>query len=362
MFVKEIFSELDCWREQGEEIAMATLVRVRGSSPRLAGARLCLTRSGRMAGSVSGGCAETDVFQRGLQVLDEGAPTLFKYGISAEEGFEVGLSCGGAIDVLIEPFDAGEAWLAVRRAVETRRAATLAIGLAPTSIMGRKLAIVGDAAPVGSIDPALDAQVEAEARSLLLQGGSRIVGCSGTDGEASVYIEVLLPPLRLYIVGATHAAISLCRMAKELGYCVSIVDPRPVFSNRERFPEADELLQSWPDEVFDEVELDAHSYVVILTHDPKFDHPSLERALRSPARYVGAMGSRGTNRARAARLREEGFADEDLARIRAPIGLDLGGRTPEEIALAILAEMQAVRYDRDGKALRERQAPIHADA
>jgi xanthine dehydrogenase accessory factor len=359
--MKEILVDLDRWQQQGEEIALATLVAVRGSAPRLPGARLCLTRSGGMSGSVSGGCVENDVFERAMQVLDSGRPAVATYGIADDLGFEVGLSCGGSIDVLIEPFQSAEAWQAVRRAVENRRPAALVIGLTPDALVGRKLAVLGDDAVAGCIDSDLDREVTGEARRLLLEGGTRILTPAWRGAEASVYAEAFPPPLRLFIVGATHTAISLCRIARELGFRVAVIDPRGAFATRERFPEADEVLRVWPVEALDGAALDAYSYVVTLSHDPKFDLPTLACVLRSEARYIGAMGSRGTHERRMSQLRQQGFGEADLARIRAPVGLDIGGRAPEEIALAIAAEIQAVRYGRDGRALTEGKAAIHAD-
>ena len=349
--MKEILTELDQWHHQGEAIALATLVHVRGSTPRLPGARLCVTRSGRMAGSVSGGCVENDVVEHAMQVLDAGRPVVATYGVADEAGLEVGLSCGGSIDVLIEPFAAHEAWQAARRAVEGREPAVLGIGLAPAVLLGRKLAVLADGSTVGSIDPEVDRRVAVEASRLLQEGGTRVLAVPRGAGDATVYIEAFPRPLRLFIVGATHTAIALCRMAKQLGFHVTVIDARAAYASRERFPDADALCCVHPVEVLDEAGLDASSYIVTLTHDPKFDYPALARALRSDARYIGALGSRGTHERRKAALARQGLADADLARIRAPIGLDLGGRAAEEVAIAILAEMQAVRYGRDARPL-----------
>ena len=359
--MKQILTELDRWQERNEEIALATLVRVRGSAPRPPGARLGLTRSGKLTGSVSAGCVENDVFERALQVLDDGRPIVASYGIADELAAQVGLSCGGSIDVLIEPFLPEDAWQALRRAVQSERPAALSIGLTPGSLRGRKLAVLGDGLCVGSIDPSLDSQLVGEAQRLLLSGGTRVLTLPWEGGEATLFLEAFPPTLRLYIVGATHTAIPLCRMAKELGFRVTVIDARSVFATNERFPEADEVLRAWPDEVLDDAMLDPYAYVVSLTHDPKFDLPTLARALRSDTRYIGALGSRSTHERRKAQLREQGFGQAELARIRAPIGLDLGGRSPEEIALAILAEMMAVRSGRDARPLSERKAPIHSE-
>jgi xanthine dehydrogenase accessory factor len=312
-----------------------------------------------MAGSVSGGCVENDVFERALQVLDDGQPVVSSYGIADDLGIRVGLSCGGTIDVLIEPFTPDEAWRSLRQAVDGQRPAAWIVGLAPSSLLGRKLVVLGDADAIGSIDPALDQELVARARRLLPEGGTRCIGLPWRGEEASVFIEAFPPPLRLFILGATHTAIALSRMAKQLGFRVIVIDARSPFATSERFPEADEVLREWPHEVLAEQGLDPYSYVVSLSHDFKFEIPALERALRSTARYVGALGSRVTHEKRKGQLRERGFAEADLARIRAPIGLDLGARTPEEIALSILAELLAVRHERDGAALTHRRAPIH---
>jgi xanthine dehydrogenase accessory factor len=192
-----------------------------------------------------------------------------------------------------------------------------------------------------------------------LDGGTRVLNLPWQGEEGTIFIEAFAPPLQLFIVGATHTAIPLSRMAKQLGFRVTVIDARSKFATSERFPDADEVLQTWPDEVLDEARLDIYSYLVTLTHDPKFDLPALARALRSEARYIGALGSKTTHEGRKAQLRQQGFSEIELARIRAPIGLDIGSRTPEEIALAILAEILAVRSGRDGGALRERQAAIH---
>ena len=354
----ELFADLDRWSRDGEEIALATLVAVRGSAPRLPGARMGLTRSGKLSGSVSGGCVENDVLEHGAKVLADGRPALVTYGIADEQGWEVGLSCGGSIDVLIEPFRDDELWRALRGAVENRAPAAWAIGLAPAELLGRKLLVLGDDATCGAIDPALDPEVIAEARRLLPEEGTRTLALPRGDTEARIFVEALPPLFRLFIVGATHIATHLCRLACQVGFRVTVIDPRTPFASTERFPEADEVLRAWPGEVLGEATLDAYAYVVTLTHDFKIDIPALTCALRSEARYVGALGSRGTHARRVERLVETGFGEDELARIRAPIGLDLGGRRPEEIALAILAEMLAVRHGRSGGPLGNRNASV----
>jgi xanthine dehydrogenase accessory factor len=361
--VNQLLADLKDWRARGERIALATLVAVRGSAPRLPGARMGLTRSAKMSGSVSAGCVENDLLGHAMQVLDAGRPALLTYRIADEQGFEVGLSCGGSIDVLIEPFEDGELWNALWRAIEDREPVAWAIGLAPDALRGRKL-LVPDAGPArGGIDADLDPEVAAAARRLLPAGGAQTLARSWRGDEATVFFEAFPPPSRLFIVGATHAAVHLCRMAAPLGFQVIVVDPRSAFARAERFPDAHEVRGDWPDAVLGPGALDAWSYLVTLTHDFKVDIPALACALRSEARYIGALGSRRTHERRKSPLGLLGFDEAALARIRAPVGLDLGGRAPEEIALSILAEMLAVRYGRQGQplsALGDRGARIHA--
>ena len=344
--MKYILPDLDLWQSQGEEIALATLVQVRRSAPRPPGARLCVTRSGRMAGSVSGGCVEADVFERALQVLDSRNPELVNYGIADEMGFEVGLSCGGSIDVFIEPFVSDDEWDTLRRAVDGQQEVVYAIGLAPEALLGRKLTRVIDGRAVGSIDPSLDKDVAEVGDRLLRTGGTNVVTLPWQGGEAQVFVEAIRPSPTLLIVGATHTAISLCRLATEIGYQVTVIDARSALATPERFPDAERLIHAWPDEALVQAPPGRYTSLVVLTHDPKFDVPTLASALQSEARYIGAQGSRVTHERRKQDLKQQGFSDADLARIRAPIGLDIGSRTPAELAVAILAEVLAVQYDR----------------
>ena len=344
--MKDIFPDLDLWRSQGEEIALATLVQVRRSAPRPPGARLCVTRSGRMSGSVSGGCVEADVFERALQVLDSRNPELVNYGIADEMGFEVGLSCGGSIDVFIEPFVPDDEWDTLRRAVERQQEVVYAIGLAPARLRGRKLTRVIDGRTVGSIDPSLDGDIAAEGDRLLRPGGTKVVTLPRQGEQAQVFVEAFRPSPTLLIVGATHAAVSLCRLAVEVGFQVTVIDARSALATPERFPDAERLIHAWPDEALVQAPPGRYTSLVFLTHDPKFDVPTLASALHSQAPYIGAQGSRVTHERRKQDLKQQGFSDADLARIRAPIGLDIGSRTPAELAVAILAEVLAVQYDR----------------
>jgi xanthine dehydrogenase accessory factor len=315
-----------------------------------------------MVGSVSGGCVESDVIERAQRVLDDGRPALVPYAGADEAGLAVGLACGGSIEVLIEAFEADDAWRAVCAAQQHRQPVALCVGIAPAALRGRRLAVAADGTCVGSIDPELDAELAEAAQRCIGTEVVQTLDLSWRGVVASVFLECLPPPQRLYIVGATHVAIPLCRMAKELGFYVSVIDPRPAFASEERFAEADVLIHAWPDEAFEKIVLDGDSHVVTTTHDPKFDLPALALALRSDAASVGALGSRTTHERRKQQLRERGFGDAELARIRTPVGLDIGARTPEEIALSILAEIVAGRNGRDGGPLGERRSSIHGDS
>ncbi len=344
--IKEILPDLDLWLGRGEEIAIATVVRVQRSAPRPPGARLCVTRSGLMSGSVSGGCVEADVFERAMQVLDTGKPEVAKYGIADELGFEVGLSCGGSIEVLIEPFSISAEWETLRGCAENDRVAVNAVGLAPKPLLGRRLVRSDSGQTVGSVAPAIDGALVDEGESLLKAGGTRVVTLPWPGEDAQVYLEAFLPAPRLLVVGATHTAMSLCRLAAEVGFLVTIIDVRTALATSERFPDAKEIVHAWPEEALTQVPLDSYSSLVVLTHDPKFDVPALASGLRSEAQYIGAQGSRATHEGRRQQLRQQGFSNAELDRIRAPIGLDIGSRTPAELALSILAEVLAVQYDK----------------
>ncbi len=357
--MKDLIADIERWQREGEDIAVATLVRAKGSTPRRAGARLCITRAGEMTGSVSGGCVETDVYQRAVQVMDENRCALARYTVEDDIGLEVGLSCGGVIDVLIEPFTDDPAWQAFASAVTNHRQVALCLAMEPESLLGRKRVLLDAGAAVGSIAPELDAQLSSESEGFPSPGTTGNLVLPFGDAKATIFVEHFAPAPRLFIVGGTHTAMVLCRFATEVGFRVTVIDAREPFARPERFPDAEQVVMAWPDQAFDGLGLDADSYVVTLAHDPKFDIPTLERALSAGAIYVGAMGSRGTKKRRWRLLREAGVADVELQRIRAPIGLDLGGRSPVETAIAIVAEMLAVRYGRDGQALSSGAGTIH---
>lgn len=339
--MRDVMPDIDRWIEAGEPVALATVVQTWGSSPRAVGAKMALTPSGGMSGSVSGGCVEGATFEEGVQALEARRAKLVHFGVADETAWEVGLACGGSIDVLVQPLDVA-LYRPIRERLLAERpfaVATLIKG-APEQV-GRAL-VVDDDAVIGSLGSTLDEAATAEARAALASGQSARVSLA----EGELFIEVVWPSPTLIVVGGVHTSIALTALAKTLGYRTVVVDPRKAFGSEARFPHVDRLVQAWPDEALTEIGLTRATAVAMLTHDPKLDDPGLTVALRSNAFYVGALGSKTTQEKRRARLRAEGVTEEQLARLRGPIGLDLGGRTPEEIALAILAEIVAARNGR----------------
>lgn len=349
--MRDLFAALDRWQAEGQAVALATLIEVHGSAPRLPGARMLVAGDGRMAGSVSGGCVESDVVTRAQAVLADGAPAFVRYGIADDSDLAVGLTCA-EIEVLIEPWRPTASWGTVRAAIAAHAPVVLAVAVAPAALAGRSLAIGPDGACAGAIDPTIDATVRATAEGMLGAGGVSVLTL-GDDGKAAtVFVEAFPRPERLIISGGSHTAVALARLAKLLGMHVTVVDARSAYLGRERFPDADDLVHAPPGRALAALDL-AGAAVVTLTHDLKFDVPALAAALAGGAAYVGAMGSVATHARRRAALVEAGVAPSALDRIRTPIGLDIGSRTPEEIALAILAEILAVRGRRDARPLRE---------
>ena len=316
--MRELAETIERWRARGDRVALATVVATRRSAPRPVGSKLAVSEQRELFGSVSGGCVESEVALVAADVIADGTPRLLSYGIDDELAWSVGLPCGGEIDVFVERFEGDLPGEGVTLTVlEGERA-------------GERLA--------AEIPP----------------GPSRVLEL---DGER-VFAEVLGPPPKLLVVGATDTAEELARAAKALGWRTEVVDPRPALVTRERLPSPDELVVAWPDEL----EADAETAVVVLTHEERLDVPALTAALASDAFYVGAIGSRRTQEKRRERLLEAGATEEQLKRLSGPAGLDLGAHTPAETAVSILAEVLAVRAGRAGGRLAERSGPIHARA
>jgi len=348
--MRDVVEDFERWRAEGERIALATVVSVVGSAPRETGATLAVSERDEISGSVSGGCVEPAVIEDGMRAIRTGQPRLLTFGITEEQNVEqIGLSCGGEIRVFVERADTLEP---LARAIQAEepvvRAVVIGVPDSAKGLLGAST-LIGERELLSEPLPlvALQTQVEAEARALLRTGASRARTYRlETGDEYEVFFSVHPAPAHLVIVGAGHISIPLARIAKTLGYRVTVIDAREAFATEQRLPDADEILVEWPDEALERLRLSGSSAVAVLTHDDKFDVPALKVALRSHAGYVGAIGSRGTREQRNNRLRQQGVTDEEIARIHGPIGLDLGATNPQEIALAIMAQIVAERHGR----------------
>ena len=322
--MRDVLLHLDRWVRDGIRAALASVVQVERSAPRQPGAMLAVSERGEVIGSVTGGCVEPAVHRQAEEVLAGGAPRLVSYGITDEEGFAVGLSCGGTVHIFIEPLDPAVI-AAVSEAVATDRPLAVVTAVEGAALGERRLVQPGDV-----VDP--------EAAAMLMCGETGLVGPEG----ARRYVASFVPRPAMYVFGAIDHASALARVGRFLGYRVTVCDAREKFVTPERFPDVDDLVVDWPHRFLAAAPVDERTAICVLTHDVKFDVPVLEVALRTPAAYIGAMGSRRTTEARNARLRAAGVDEDQLARIHAPIGLPIGARTPQEVAVAVAAELVAV--------------------
>lgn len=377
--MQDIAEQLQAWHASGRSFAVATVVGVCGSAPRDPGAALAVDTAGEAVGSVSGGCVEGAVYELCQAAIESGEPVLERFGYSDEDAFAVGLTCGGILDVFVQPvvpgadpgMDAGLTHMAAGTPVALARVIE-----GPAGLLGATLAVTaGDASGALSVGPstvgALERALIAEARAMLDAGqtGRIVLGLDGRpcdereQGTITCFVESYVPAPRMLVFGAIDFAAAVVRIGKFLGYHVTVCDARPVFATARRFPDADEVVVDWPHRYLDSQlgRIDGRTVLCVLTHDAKFDIPLLERALRLPVGYVGAMGSRRTHRDREAKLREAGLTDAELARLRSPIGLDLGARTPEETAVSVAAEIIAHRRGGSCLPLSAGDGPIHHD-
>ena len=327
------------WRAAGQKVALATVARTWGSSPRPAGSKLAINAAAEFVGSVSGGCIEGAVIQEALEVMASGASRVLEFGVSDETAWEVGLACGGKVEVFVEAV-ATEAGRGITRAVleellEARRTKRSVVLVTPLDGGAHRLVSVGSGDPAVGAPEGGDSLAAAVAQ-VARRDQAEVVDLAG----GALLVEPHLAPLRLIIVGAVHVAQPLAEMAALAGFAVTIVDPRRAFATAARFP-GQALVVSWPDVALAELLPDARTAVVTLTHDPKLDDPALVAALGSPAFYVGCLGSQKTHVARRVRLGEHGIGAAALDRLRGPVGLRIGARTPPEIAVSILAEIVA---------------------
>lgn len=335
----DVMDTIQTWLNEHRPVALATVVATWGSAPRQAGALMGIGDELRLVGSVSGGCVETAVASEALETLLDGSHRLLEFGVADDMAWDVGLACGGKISVFVEPLDAAWWQVATARVVEDQPFATAVVLTGDSA--GQKVAVTADEVIFTTLAlPATQRDALAEVAQAALASGSPQ---RQTVATLDVFVDVYVPRPRLYIVGGAHVAVALSQLANVLGFRVTLVDPREAFATRERFPNVEAISHRYPDELFAEMGLDSHSYIAILTHDPKIDDPALRAALPANVPYIGILSSRRTHARRVERLTSEGIDPMLLQQIRTPIGLEIGARTPEEIALAIMAEIIAVR-------------------
>ncbi|MGH3344773.1 MAG: XdhC family protein [Carbonactinosporaceae bacterium] len=369
--MRDILADIRRWYESGETFGLATVVETFRSAPRPPGASMAVSASGEAAGSVSGGCVEGAVYEVAREVMASGEPALETYGVSDDDAFAVGLTCGGILDVFVEAVD-GERFPEfpeVAGAIERGEPVAVATIVAGPGPVGARRVIWHDRAAGGLGSDRLDDAVTDDVRGMLEHGtsGVRRYGPSGQrrGDDLAVFVQSFAPPPRMLVFGAIDFAAAVARIGKFLGYHVTVCDARGVFATPKRFPEADEVVVEWPHRFLERAvsqrRVDRRTVICVLTHDPKFDVPLLRVALGTDAAYIGAMGSRRTHDDRLKRLREEGAQADRLARLASPMGLDIGARTPEETAVSIAAEIVAYRWGGSGRRLTETEGPIHAD-
>jgi xanthine dehydrogenase accessory factor len=369
--MRDVVDQLEGWWKNGETAALATVVGTYSSAPRRPGASMLVGPGGEAVGSVSGGCVEGAVYELGQQVLADGRPVLQRYGVSDDDAFVVGLTCGGIIDIFVEKIDPetygqlGSVADAVRSGSPVA-VATVVSG--PAERLGKRLVVWPDRTDGGTGSDRLDDAIRDDARGLLDSGRNAMLHY-GVDGQRrgeglDVFVESFAPPPRMIVFGAIDFAAAVAKIGSFLGFRVTVCDARPVFATASRFPGANEVIVEWPHRYLaaeaEAGRVDRRTALCVLTHDPKFDVPLLEVALRLPdVGYIGAMGSRRTHDDRLERLREAGLTEAELDRMSSPIGLDLGARTPEETAVSIAAEMIALHWGGAGTRLAQRKGPIH---
>ncbi|HEV2283113.1 MAG TPA: XdhC family protein [bacterium] len=347
--MKDVLDRVERWLAEGRRVGLATVIGTERSAPRDPGAVLAVTEDLEVAGSVSGGCVEAAVIEETAEAIRTGRPRRVTYGISDEDAIAVGLSCGGIVHIFVERVpETGELFAAFARAVRENLPVALATAVTGPHA-GAKMLVAPDRTLGGFGDPALDGEVTADARAMLerAQTGARRYGAGARErADVEVFINSFAPAPARYLFGATTHAAAVARIGKFLGYRVTVCDARAALATRARIPDADAVAVQWPDAFLSRAPVDRRSVICILTHDPKFDLPVLQVALTTSAGYIGVLGSRRTHEARRAALRAAGVSEDVLARVRAPIGLDIGARTAEEVAVAIAAEIIALRYER----------------
>ena len=365
--MRDVFDAVRPWYADGRPFGLATVVRTWRSAPRRPGASMAVSADGEVVGSVSGGCVEGAVYELAQEVAARGEPQLVTYGVSDDDAFAVGLTCGGVLDVFVEVVDPARfpELPDVMASIGAGEPVAVATSIAGPGRAGARLVVWPDRVAGGLGGPRLDAAVGDDARGMLEHGTTGVLHL-GPDGERrlddlAVFVQSFAPAPRMLVFGAIDFAAAVARIGKFLGFHVTVCDARAVFATRQRFPDADEVVVEWPHRYLERTPVDARTAICVLTHDPKFDVPLLEAALRTDAAYIGAMGSRRTHEDRLARLRELGVGEDRLARLASPIGLDIGARTPEETAVSIAAEIVGHRWGGTGRRLAETEGPIHRE-
>lgn len=366
MLVRDILESVSAWYRSDMPFALATVIQTWSSSPRTAGASMAVSEEGDVIGSVSGGCVEGAVFELCQEVIATGVPTRETYGVSDGDAFSVGLTCGGTLEVFIELVtpERFPKLLDVLDAVNRRSAIAVAtIVDGPSALTGDRVVLTDELIIEATGRDSFDQSIGKVARGMLSQGRNGVVYL-GEWGEqrmndVTVFVESFAPSPEMIVFGAIDFAAAVVRVGKFLGYHVTVCDAREVFATRNRFPEANEIVVEWPDSYLAGRKVDERTVLCVLTHDPKFDVPLLQEALQTKAGYIGAMGSRRTHLDRLSKLRAAGVEEEALNRLSSPIGLDLGGRTPEETAISIAAEIIASKWGGSGQRLGELSTPIH---
>ncbi|MFD9007121.1 XdhC family protein [Streptomyces sp. NPDC059582] len=363
--MRDILPVLNGWYGAGVPFGLATVVAVSRSAPRDPGAAMAVGPDDQVVGSVSGGCVEGAVFELAREVVASGEARLETFGYDDADAFAVGLTCGGELTVLLRPVSPAldPAFGAVAESVAAGRPVTVATVVDGPAPRGACLAVWPDRVRGTLGTPGLDAAVTADARGGLALGatGVRHYGPSGERREDAVrvFLHSFAPPPRMLVFGAIDYAAAVARIGDFLGYRVTVCDARPAFATPQRFPAGVEVVVDWPHRYLRGTETDERTVICVLTHDPKFDVPLLEEALRRPAAYVGAMGSRRTHDDRMRRLVEAGLTERERSRLRSPVGLDLGARTPEEVAVSVAAEIVAVRWGGSGVPLSATVGDVH---
>jgi xanthine dehydrogenase accessory factor len=330
----DILETVNQWLAENRRIALATVVQTWGASPRQAGAKMAVAHDMAMIGSVSGGCVETAVVQEALKSLKDGKPRLLNYGVSDDTAWDVGLSCGGKISIYVEPLDT--TWWQHAADLVRQDSAHKTVTILQGDHVGQKILIADDVSPYSTVNGSeQDALVQA-AHACKTSGSTQA-------GDINIMVDVYQPRPRLIIVGGAHAAMALKNFAHQLGFRVVLIDPRKAFATPERFPDVEMISHKYPDKILPEIGITSETYVAVLTHDPKIDDPALRVTLPSPAPYIGVLSGKRTHEKRLERLTQAGIDPQLFARIHTPIGIEIGAKTPEEIALCVIAEIVAVR-------------------